>query len=882
MVGTSTATTLADTLLRSAADPARVSLIDADGPLTSAELGDRVRTRTDRLDLPTRSLVALSGDRSTEFVVTYLSLLDAGHVPVLAGDHTGRLASAWPVGASVHASRDALTVEPTGIDAPELHPDLALLMSTSGSTGGPKLVRLSHRNLVSNAESIAQALGLCEHDRGITSLPLHYCYGLSVLHSHLAVGAGIVLSDASVVDPCFRDRLRDHGVTNLAGVPHTYDLLERSGPELVSTPTLRLLTQAGGRLEPAAVRRWSERAASWGADFVVMYGQTEATARIACLPADLAPRCPGSVGRAIPGGTIELRPVDGRPDDVGEIVYRGPNVMMGYASCVADLGLGHELDELRTGDLARFHAADGVYEIVGRRSRFVKPFGLRIDLDQVEEAVAGSPLVDEVAVAGDDDRIVAYAPGADPERVGRLVVAATGLPARSVSVFDRAIPRTPSGKVDGGAMLDAAGELPAGSPGVDPGVAAQPADPAGVFAAVLGRADIGPDDTFVTLGGDSLSYVECSIRLERELGRLPQDWHLVPVSALAAAAAPRHRLARVDTTVVLRALGICLVVATHMRVWHVPGGAHVLLAVAGFNLARFMAPLDGTAERVTAGLRTAARAAVPTVVWVAVGMLAFGSYGLGTLLLVNNYVGPASHAGDHWHFWFVEVFVHLVLIATALLAIPAVHRFERRFVYLLPLGVLAVALVLRMDWSHMGDWYNLRYRTHGVAWFFVLGWLIQRSGTWQQRLTTTLVCLAIIPGFFQIAARDWRITALLVALVWARQVPLPRWSVAPVGVLAAASMWIYVSHFSIWPLFRSVFVREVAYVLTLASGVVVWFVAGRSLGLLNTWRQGRRQPDRQRSPRSPTTTPITTPTPTPITTPTPTPTPTTTPIRGFA
>ena len=840
------ATTLTGALLHPRVDEGRIALIGADEQVTYGELRERVRCRVDELGLGPRSLVALSGDRSIEFVVTYLALLVDDHVPLLAGDHAERLASAWPVGAVVDARGEARSVEATGVPAPELHPDLALLVSTSGSTGSPRLVRLSHRNLVSNAEAIGASLGLTETDRGITSLPLHYCYGLSVLHSHLAVGAAVVLTEVSVVDPCFRAAVRDHGVTNIAGVPHTYDLLDRCDPEHLRAPALRLLTQAGGRLAPSSVEAWATRARSWGADFVVMYGQTEATARIAYLPPELVDRRPGSVGRAVPGGSIDLRPVEGLADDIGEIVYRGPNVMMGYATCRDDLALGHTLDELRTGDLARFHADDEVYEIVGRRSRIVKPFGLRIDLDEVETAANAAAFTGEVAVAGDDERIVAFAPNADPDAVTTLMSAVTGLPSQFLHVHDRPIPRTRSGKIDGARML--AAEIAARDREVETGddAAEAPAcDPAAVFASVLGRRDIRPDDTFVSLGGDSLGYVECSIRLERELGRLPRDWHLLPVSTLAGAGAPRHRLARLDTTVFLRALGICLVVSTHMRVWHLPGGAHVLVAVAGFNLARFMAPLDDTVERVRAGVRTAARVALPTMIWVAVGMVVFGSYSPGTLLLVNNYVGPASHADDHWHFWFIEVFVHLVLVATALSAIPFVHRAERRFRYLLPLVVLAVALVLRMEWAQMDDWYNLRFRTHGVAWFFVLGWLIQRSSTWQQRIVTTVVCLAVIPGFFQIAAREWRIAGLLLVLVWVRQIPVPRWSIAPVGVLAAASMWIYVSHFSIWPIFRGVFVREVAYVFTIAAGVGVWFVAERLLGLPNRWRQGRRSWDRR-------------------------------------
>ena len=166
-----------------------------------------------------------------------------------------------------------------------------------------------------------------------------------------------------------------HEVTNIAGVPHTYELLEHAGPELVHVPSLRFMTQAGGRLRPERVQEWLARTRQWGVELYVMYGQTEATARMAFLPPEVASRHPQAIGRPIPGGELELRPVAGMPDGVGELVYRGPNVMLGYATSQADLARGADVDELATGDLARFHADDGVFEIVGRRSRFVKPFG---------------------------------------------------------------------------------------------------------------------------------------------------------------------------------------------------------------------------------------------------------------------------------------------------------------------------------------------------------------------------------------------------------------------------------------------------------------------------------------------------------------------------
>jgi acyl-coenzyme A synthetase/AMP-(fatty) acid ligase len=233
---------------------------------------------------------------------------------------------------------------------------------------------------------------------------MSYCYGLSVINSYLLRGASVVLTTRSVADPAFWDLFREVGATSLAGVPYTFDLLDRLGFEWMRLPSLRYVTQAGGRLAPDRVRRYAELGRRDGWEFFVMYGQTEATARMAYLPPRLVTSHPRAIGLAIPDGSFRLAPVPGHPEpDTGELVYDGPNVMLGYAETAADLSLGRTTTELHTGDLARRTAA-GLYEIVGRRSGFVKVFGLRIDLQQVETALERRGLV--AACAGEDGELV--------------------------------------------------------------------------------------------------------------------------------------------------------------------------------------------------------------------------------------------------------------------------------------------------------------------------------------------------------------------------------------------------------------------------------------------------------------------------------------------
>ena len=802
--------------------PEDVALIENGGRTTFGELAHRVGERAGELDLPVRSVVVLPTSNTVDSVVTYLALLAAGHVPLLTGDHADSLAAAWDVDAVVRLGPGGCHIERrTVTSVRHLHPDLALLLSTSGSTGAPKLVRLSHRNLASNAVAIAEYLGLTPGDRGITSLPLHYCYGLSVLHSHLAAGAGVVVTAASVVDPCFTAAMADGGVTNLAGVPHTFELLERAGPERIHVPSLRFLTQAGGRMDPQRVTRWAARSERWGVELFVMYGQTEATARMAYLPPRLVAAHPEAIGRPIPGGHLELRPVAGAPDDVGELVYRGPNVMLGYATTPDDLALGATLDELRTGDLARFHPGDdGIYEIVGRRARFVKPFGLRIDLDHLEAVLVETGI--DAAVAGDDARLVVGSPGVSPHLVARRVAALTGVPVSAVLVDSGPVPRTGNGKVDYRALARRADER---------ADAADGRTVAGIFRTVLGVEAVAPTATFVTLGGDSLSYVECSVRLERLIGRLPDEWHLRSVADLQSAER-RAGLPRLDTTALLRAAGVLAIVATHMRLWYFPGGAHLLLAVVGYNVSRFHLTIDDGRQRARAALRTIARTAMPVAAFVAVCMLLVGGYGLATLVLVNNYLGPPRHLDGRWHYWFIEAMVQLLLIVAVVLSIGPVRRLDRRFQYLVPLAALGVALVLREQWQTIDGTNNLRFQTHGVAWLFALGWLVHRSTTWPSRLLTTGLCVVTVPGFFGRPEREWFIIGGLALLLWIPAVPLPRLGARAVAVVAAASMGIFITHFRVFPPLDRTLPRGVAFAVTVAVGVVAWCAAEQAVRIL--------------------------------------------------
>lgn len=334
-----------------------------------------------------------------------------------------------------------------------LHSDLALLLSTSGSTGSARFVRLSHRNVASNAESIAQYLQLAEDDCPITSLPPHYTYGLSVIHSHLVVGGAIALTDKTLFDREFWAFMKSAGVSSFSGVPYHYEMLKKLRFWRQGLPSLRLLTQAGGRMDPAAALEMAQESDKRGIRYITMYGQVEATARMAYLSHEAAISKAGSIGRAIPGGAFRLeddqaQPIKG-PDVCGLLVYQGPNVSMGYAEGWQDLSREDDNQGvLRTGDLAR-RDADGDYYIVGRQKRFLKLFGHRVNLEDVEQALrrAGH----EAACSGQDDHLKVYVAGASADvgsGIRSQLVEQLKVHPSAVSVLGLAhLPRSESGKL---------------------------------------------------------------------------------------------------------------------------------------------------------------------------------------------------------------------------------------------------------------------------------------------------------------------------------------------------------------------------------------------------------------------------------------------------
>lgn len=430
------------------------------------ELADRYASHLHR-----RALVFMKVANNVESVAFYCGCLRNGAVPLMLNadiaDDLWRLlyeeycpefvwapsddeAVASLGGECVFADRGYLLVR-VADGSPALNEELGLLLSTSGSTGSPKLVRQSYQNVRDNAFSIIEYLGIAPGDRAFTTLPFGYTYGISIVNSHLMAGATVILNEHSLMEREFWSFFKEKGATTFGGVPYTYQMLDRLRFERMDLPTLRYITQAGGRLGEGLHRKFGETCAAKGIGFVVMYGQTEATARMSYLPAEECLNKIGSIGVPIPGGEFSLLAEDGSTIESsgtdGELVYSGTNVTLGYAVCRADLAKGDERGGvLHTGDIAH-RDEEGFYYVTGRMGRFLKVYGNRLGLDDLENLLARNGIT--AACAGTDDHVKIYLESDAAAKVAVAVASGeTGLnPVAFEAIVLDELPRSSSGKI---------------------------------------------------------------------------------------------------------------------------------------------------------------------------------------------------------------------------------------------------------------------------------------------------------------------------------------------------------------------------------------------------------------------------------------------------
>lgn len=820
------------------------------------ELGARVARQALAFRGP-RGLVSLEAELSDHAIVAYLAALSAGHAVAMQAPKSG--AGSWidafDPDYAFRRIDGRWRTEYLREEGPSPHPELALVLSTSGSTGSGKAVRLSRENVSANAASIAHYLGLSADDRGCLLLPLHYSYGLSVLNAHLSVGASLYVPGGSILDAGFLEGIAASRSTNLSGVPYSYELLEKVGFRERRFPDLRFMTVAGGRLGADVIRLYNDYLRSQGAAFFVMYGQTEATARIAYVPPAKLAGNEDRIGVAIPGGRLAVQNEAGEAIDrdgvAGELVYRGPNVMMGYAASRDDLSRGAELTELRTGDLAMRHA-DGLFQIVGRMKRISKIAGLRIAHDALEAALEKRGIA--AAVVGDDAGLHAfYSGGRDAGDIRRLLAQASGLTLSHLKATPLAeMPRLASGKIDYNALNMAARQAAATDDDDGGGIE-------NLFAQVFYPKKVTRADSFVSLGGDSLRFVQLSVGLEKALGDVPEAWETLSIAELSAQERRETTTRRIGTDLLIRVLAILLVVLHHETVWPLPGGSAAMVILAGFSLARFqMGPLlagDGFAI-----LRPLAQVLVPYYLIVAAYAVVWGDVPWASVFLVGNFglTLPETHGMVPYLYWFIEAYCQMMVVFAGLFVVPQFRRFVSARPFAAGMTLLMAALAARLALPLLWDIGNRQIFT--LPWIFylaVVGWCAAVAETAKQRM------LLLVSGtgaflFFGLYEGVWIGTkikyllqvAVLAALLYLPRIRVARWAAQIILPLSAAGFHIYILHRFVpellmlpaQPLLPPVVFSVLSVVGGVALGVAAWFGQRLVLKTLTTWREREARP----------------------------------------
>ncbi|MGB7268890.1 MAG: AMP-binding protein [Albidovulum sp.] len=784
------------------------------GDVTYGNLASAVRDWRERLDQLAagqggRLLVSVEITPRVPVIAAYLGALSGGHPVILVAPGASQpdtdIARRYKPNVVLGMSGDKCVLTPTDAGPADMHPDLRLLLSTSGTTGDPRLVRLSAEAVDANAGSIAQYLDLQPQDVGITALPLFYSFGMSVLHSHLAAGARLVLTDLSAGEPAFAALYRAQAVTNLQLVPHQIDLLQAKGFDFASSAGLRLVAQAGGRAAPDKVRELAALGAKTGWGFCVMYGQTEAAPRMSYLPPADAAANPDCIGRAIPGGRLFISGPNGQeitqPGISGELIYDGPNVMLGYADTRADLALGREVHHLRTGDIAERNQA-GYFRIIGREKRIAKLFGLRISLDQVEARLTDAGF-SGYAASVDDSLVVMTTDSTKAGQIISCLADGFSLPRSAIMVGGMAdVPILRSGKTD-------VAEITARANSIAAAKTAAPLGPlAAVFADALRRSSVGPSDSFAGLGGDSLAFLHVQLALEERLGKAPEGWEhmtLAAIENLAPATAARKTM--VEANVWLRLVAIGCVVFFHTTHWMTMGGTWLLIILTGYSCARFQKSSLGEG----AVLRVAKNMLVPIVPLYFLMLLVYNTVRadipLGMYLLSGNNMGrlPAPLLEP---LWFVSLYAQLTLAVLLLATIPTARKKIRtmpfHFGLFATFATAAASIAFQQVFAFFDlgviseDWLSTPHMIRVLPVclpFLFLGWSAYFADTGLRKALTVAALGAVVVSFPNTWPSFWAIAVGGALLLLLRiDLSLPKALSRLMQRAASASLFIYLVH----------------------------------------------------------------------------------------
>jgi len=799
--------------------------------------------------------VGLIAKNSVDYVERFFALLERGVVVVPLRSRQDR--------SRIDACGITRIEEPSeghGWFRPRLAPRdgtaLAQIAFTSGTEGEPKGILLTHANLDDTVARLCDVMQLDGTIREYVGVPVYHSFGFGRCRAVAAVGGSVYLPEGGFRPREIANLLRASEINALSAVPSLWR---------IALQNRALFSDCGHRVrwieigsQPMPVEdKLSLREVFPNARIVQHYGLTEAS-RTTFLEVSTASREElESVGR--PCGDVEIAITEARRIKIrgghvaAEILVDGrrtPNTDADGWLVTSDLG------ELRGGNL----------HFLGRAGEMINLAGIKVSPGAIEERLRealgrsdGLCVVRIPDPARGDGVLIAARhefPVPDRELRGAAADALQGLGVEARSSLSVArfaeLPTTDSGKVQRRAIAqqyqalqEAAGRESAGPPDEAPG--GRPRSVRSLFARVFAGTDVRDEDTFASLGGDSLTFIEASIELEGVLGYLPEGWQDRSVAELEALPHRRTWLHAVDMGLFLRCVGIVAIVVGHFDVLNVGGATYLLLVVAGFNFARFQIGAVGQTGSVRPILATAGRIAAPTAVALAALQWKTGHRDPLQLALLGNWRDAASQP---FGFWFLELIVQVFAIVALLFVVPGVRRWGASRPFALGLGVLgASALIAWLSprwWEAEAQFYRL---PHLLLWLFALGWVLQAATTRAQRacvagLAALLPILLWAPvwdrfwlqhGALWIPAGCWTLLAI-------DRVRLPAPLHRVVGTIAGASMFIYLMHYtgrSWWHRFGPVQHVLIDAVVGILVGIAAWLAWEAALrlarGLVRAW-----------------------------------------------
>jgi acyl-CoA synthetase (AMP-forming)/AMP-acid ligase II/acyl carrier protein len=818
----------------------RVALINDNQSVTYAQLERLCDLFAQHLPAQ-KGLVLIETDNSVDCIAALYGSLRKGHAILLCecGNIVlkNNLCNSYQPQIVYEKNMSGWSIrESETIQHPLLHVDLALLLTTSGSTGDPKCVRLAKSNIQSNTDSISSYLSITESDRCLLLLPICFSFGLSILNTHLSRGATLYIQGPGVDAPHFQNHLKDNKITTFSGVPHTFEMLERAAFRKNAFPNLRYTAQAGGRLRKELVLKHEQWARTNKSLFFVMYGQTEASPRIAYMQPDLLAANPDCVGVPIPGGELSIEDQYGNPvteaDVEGELVYRGPNVMMGYAKSVHDLSRGWETEKLKTGDLGMLTKSN-LFKVTGRKKRICKIYGKRYNLDNIERALQEIAL--SAVCCSDDTSLFIASEDKEIEKLSSFAFTQFGIAQTNIITRRyKSIPLLASGKTDYAKITTESARLFNGEKNRTTGSVKEQLIQ--IFKNAFPDYDISLEkDSFNSLGGDSLNYVAVSVELEKCLGRLPQDWDKMTIEALNKQKTRRKNLSlqSVETGILLRSIAILAVVLKHYGFIPFGGGSLVLMLVAGFNFSRFHL------NSLTYGLikpvfiHFTRNILLPywgvLLIYNLISFVCYETFPVTVekFLLIGNYYYQAD-----WHpfpTWFIQVLFQALIFVALPLTVPALRNFAKINVnqYLFILFTLAVIFRV-FDSVYLMELFPIRnadQRTAWELWIFIFGMIIYRVNSGRGR---NLASIALIVFSFVFWFGSWyRIIVLSVLgllLINRPQVNIPKRLIFPVKILASASLYIYMLHLTGIAVHLKQYGTATQLVVGVMQGLIFWLL----------------------------------------------------------